>query len=142
MVPKFLQGQNKGMTYPVDPDGKPRKYLAFLIPLFKNEKVRKIDMLQSAGIDTTSIEVKGYFTSIFKNLTKLGILNYDPHFRVWKRGENWDAYIGWVITELCMADNINNKRVSRMFKSFTENSTNFILDLDEENSEREQGQDD
>jgi len=124
------------LSEPIDKNGLSKKYISLLLPLMEKDSATKVELLGGAGIYPSQDTAKGYYTLIFGLLRDTGILTYNKHTKLWYRGKNWDEYVGWVMTKLCKANVHNMNRMTRMLRSHKENSTNFIMNLAEEQEEK------
>ena len=141
--PEDYQGLEKvlliGFSNPFNSRGIPARYLSLLIPLMNQEKTTKIEMLQSARLSThkSSSGSIGTYSTTFAKLTRAGILKTgvrgkgtsEGNKNYWHRGENFHAYLGYVMLQLMAQPSLNNKFVS-MIVDYGSNSLNFILKED------------
>ena len=135
MIPKFLDNI-RGLKNPINKDGKPAKYISLLIPLIRNTRTKKEDMLIAAGVDTSNIQVKGYYSEYYSQYTRADILKWNATLRFWERGKNWNEYLGFIISQLCEVEQ-NGRKISRMFRVFDSNSANFMVSLlDEQDGDK------
>lgn len=126
--PKFLN--QVGFTKPFSSKGEPKKYLALLTPFLEKNLVSRNEMLESAGINPDEVTV-GHYSTTFSKLNSSKIITYDSSLKKWRKGENWFQYLSWVLINLCKYDAPRNKFV-HIFKRYTANSTNLIVDLGDE----------
>jgi hypothetical protein len=99
----FMTNKNSKEKFnsPFNKNGKPKKYLEFLIPFLVNADARltKEEILKAAGKDTSKIDVGGYLSSTFSSLNAFEILQFEKGKRTWSRGENFMPYFFYVFQE-------------------------------------------
>lgn len=134
-TPDFLK-KARGLCDPIDKEGKPRQYISLLIPLVIRKYSSKLSMLKAAGVDTSTIVVRGYYTEYYSQYSNAKILKFNRALKKWERGEKWNEYIGFVISKLCK-DETHSRKIGRMLKTSDSNSLNFMASLADELDEKQ-----
>lgn len=111
---------------PFKKDGKPQKYLRLLTPLFDKDFTRKEEMLRVMGVDVNNDpKWRGKHSTTLAKLSKEGVLSTKSRGSgFWKRGPNWDAFMGWVMSNLPKNDRL---KVRDMLIRYDTNILDFIM---------------
>jgi len=110
-TPDFLKKKNNKPVFhkPFSVKGKPRKYLGLLAALLDGEQKKKTEILQCIGLNLSNDSARGYFSDYFNDFEHTRILAYKKDKRVWVKGENFDIYFSFVISELCKQDHLRKR---------------------------------
>ena len=125
--PKFLEQTMFEKLF--TSQGRPKKYLALIIPLLHKNYASKDEMLESSKVDPNEVSY-GFNSNIFAEFNKTKIIAYDQHLKKWQKGDNWYIFLGWLLQNLCQHEVAHN-RFSSIIKRYASNATNFINSLDE-----------
>jgi hypothetical protein len=113
---------------PFKTDGEPARYLRLILPFLETDRATKKEMLKWVGVDLESQpEKRNTHSTTLAKFSRAGILYTKPRGDgYWKRGENFDSFIGWVAK--CMIDNkqLKGKFKNLLYKGQTP-SIDFII---------------
>ncbi len=124
--------EHKVLGKPFNKDGGPSLTTSIVATLLPNKPIRKNDILKRLG-EKHEGKTRGYLAHNFKELTNYGILAYDKSKFTWSQGENFLAYMGFVMMSLASINETVNEGMSYLLLPKHEaQSLDFIFKPEEE----------
>lgn len=102
-----LPKQNLGLVKnPFSSNGRHKRCVTLMSFFLDNKPKRKIDILENSGIlkDKKEVKSKVYYSSYFQALSRIRALRYDSLTLTWSRGENYQAYLAYIIESMTKSE--------------------------------------
>jgi hypothetical protein len=117
---------------PFKSDGTPKKFLALIIPLFNNSRVKKLTLLNSMDHTITERNIKdkrGSHSSTLAALVDAGILKTEPRGNGWwYRGDHWNEYVNLIVEEM-MKHEMLRAKFTNMLVKYDSNMVDFFKNM-------------
>ena len=118
-----------GFDKPFTRDGEPKKWLALIVPLFNETRVKKLTMLNSCDKKITASnykEKRGTHASTLSKLNKAGIVRTEERGNGWwYKGNNWDIFMDNLISEMMKNEKLRS-RFTGMLVKYENSSVHFM----------------
>lgn len=121
--------QDNGFDRPFDRNGKPKRFVALLIPLFSSETTTRLKMLNSADPSITErnfIEKRGTNSTTLSSLVKSGILSANERVGGYSRGSNWDLFLTCLTKEI-LKHELTRTRFLDIVVRYENNAMDFFM---------------
>jgi hypothetical protein len=121
--------QHHGFDKPFDKNGKPKRFVALIIPLFTSETTTRLKMLNSADPTITERNFKdkrGTNSTTLSALVRSGILKANERVGGYSRGENWDLFLTNLTKEI-LKHEITRTRFMDIVVRYENNAVDFFM---------------
>lgn len=121
--------ENHGFDRPFDKNGKPKRFVALLIPLFSSETTTRLKMLNSADPTITErnfSEKRGTNSTTLSALVKAGILSANERVGGYSRGTHWDLFLTCLTKEI-LKHEITRTRFLDIVVRYENNAVDFFM---------------
>jgi hypothetical protein len=119
-----------GYDKPFTRDGKPKKWLALLVPLFHETRVKKLKLLNSSNPSITERNYKlkrGTHASTLASMVRAGLLRTEERGNGWwYKGRNWDFFVNNMVNEM-MSHEILRSRFTDLLVRYESNAIDFFM---------------
>ena len=121
--------QQYGFDKPFDKNGKPKRFLALVIPLFSSETTTRLKMLNSADPTITERnfkEKRGTNSTTLSSLVQAGILKAEERKGGYSRGTHWDSFLTCLTKEI-LKHEITRTRFLDIVVRYENNAMDFFM---------------
>jgi hypothetical protein len=118
-----------GFNRPFDKHGKPKRFLALLIPLFSSETTTRLKMLNSADPTITERnfkEKRGTNSTTLSALVRAGILQAEERKGGYSRGTHWDLFLTCLTKEI-LNHELTRSRFMDIVVRYENNAVDFFM---------------